>query len=398
MAGSETTNKNRRSLPAPHFEPVDLATYGASRFSLRIWHGMTFSAWRMVLAGNLQHVSPGRYGLILSVTTFSIGNSIMKFLSELIFGRRVDRTHIEPAPVFILGHWRSGTTWLHQLLACDPRFASPTGLQVFMPETFLIARFVFKKFVALFMPGKRPMDAVEVSLASVEEDEVALVISGTPGSTPGRGFAGMVTPPLPKDPVSFSEVDRQKWKSKWFGFLKKVQWVNPGKRLLLKSPEHSLRIRTILNEFPDAKFVHIVRNPYDVYLSSKKQVSALWATQGLRDRIPDDAYCGEVVLKRFRDFHEAFEPTRSQIPGENFVSIKYEDLRARPMDVMWDVYRALDLDGFGEVEPRLKNILEQQKSYQTNKFELCAHEQERIEREWGAHFTQYGYPVKSETD
>ena len=52
------------------------------------------------------------------------------------FGRRIEAARVE-APLFILGHYRSGTTHLHNLLALDPQFASPTFFQVLTPHTFL---------------------------------------------------------------------------------------------------------------------------------------------------------------------------------------------------------------------------------------------------------------------
>lgn len=396
MSHSPRKRSSPDGLPPPHFERISRTEYARFRLALRIWHGMTFSAWRMVIGGNLRHVSPGRYGLVLSVTAFSLFNSAMKLLVDLAYGRHLKQVRIEPDPVFILGHWRSGTTWLNQLMATDPRLASPTGLQVFMPETFLIARLFFKRPVELLMPKKRPMDDVSVSLASVEEDEVALLISGTPGSTRGRGFAGVVDPPVAMDPIEYSEADRRIWRAKWFAFLSKVQWVNPHKRLLLKSPEHSLRIRTILDEFPDAKFVHIVRDPYAVYLSSKRQVSALWATQGLRDQVPDDRYCSEFVLQRFNRFNEQFEEAKTLIADENVISIRYEDLRADAIGVMEEVYRSLDLGPFDPVRPRLEMLLSQQRGYRTNAFSLNAEECARVDEALDEHFAIYGYAKRSE--
>ena len=54
-------------------------------------------------------------------------------------GDAIEATRVE-APVFILGHYRSGTTYLHELLSNDPGFASPNRFQAFNPSTFLCHR------------------------------------------------------------------------------------------------------------------------------------------------------------------------------------------------------------------------------------------------------------------
>ena len=69
------------------------------------------------------------------------------------------------APVFILGHYRSGTTYLHELLATDPRYASPNRYQAFNPRTFLTTEQVRGRFVELFMIPRR-----------VQEDEIAFLV------------------------------------------------------------------------------------------------------------------------------------------------------------------------------------------------------------------------------
>src|SRR5262249_33511021 len=60
-------------------------------------------------------------------------------LQDLRFRDALDEVEIR-RPIFILGHWRSGTTLLHELLALDDRLLSPTTFQCFNPQRFLLTR------------------------------------------------------------------------------------------------------------------------------------------------------------------------------------------------------------------------------------------------------------------
>ena len=58
------------------------------------------------------------------------------------------------------------------------------------------------------------------------------------------------------------------WRRTLYRFLQRITFRNP-KRLVLKSPPHTCRIRLILEMFPDARFVHIHREPYVIYQSTR---------------------------------------------------------------------------------------------------------------------------------
>ena len=53
-------------------------------------------------------------------------------------------------------------------------------------------------------------------------------------------------------------------------FVKKISYKYIGKRVLLKSPANTGRIKEILEVYPDACFIHIHRDPYAVYQSNVK--------------------------------------------------------------------------------------------------------------------------------
>ncbi len=372
--------------------PARPEDYGFSRFSFRLWHGMCLGAWLRLLRGNLGEVSPARYGLLVSVTVCAAGNSVLKGLSRLVYGRRLRRVEISPAPLFVLGHWRSGTTWLSQLLSLDDRLAGPTAMQCFMPETFLVARKTLTPLIRALLPGKRPMDAVELRPDSSEEDEIALLLMGAP--TAYRTIAFPLDERI-RDAAALDQLTPARlarWRETWLGFLRAVQFVNPGRRLVLKSPLHTMRIEEILHHFPDAKFLHILRDPYAIQLSHHKSTAAMAATQGLQAQMPGSAAVRQQVASGFEEMHAAFNAQRGLIPEANFATIRYEDLRRDPVASLREVYARLDLGDFEPLRPRLEAGLRATRDYRTNDYVLSDAQEREIRDSARDYFDRYGYP------
>src|SRR4051795_11275452 len=93
-----------------------------SRHLLTLLQGMTFGDRRTLLGQNQYEVDWPYLPRAMFVTLTTISNSANAGIEEAVYGRLVDATQVEP-PLFILGHYRSGTTHLHNLLALDRRFA-----------------------------------------------------------------------------------------------------------------------------------------------------------------------------------------------------------------------------------------------------------------------------------
>src|SRR5947209_5272917 len=107
-------------------------------WSPHIWEGCDFFAWMRLLACNRFAVHPPFWHVAAIVTAVSIGHTFLRYAQEAVYGRRVRRAPLGPPPLFIIGHWRTGTTYLHELLAQDPRHAYPTTYESLDPSDFLL--------------------------------------------------------------------------------------------------------------------------------------------------------------------------------------------------------------------------------------------------------------------
>jgi omega-hydroxy-beta-dihydromenaquinone-9 sulfotransferase len=372
-------------------------------YAFRIWYGMVLSAWLALLARNRFAVSPTRMAFVLFGFITSIVNSSLNFVQTLIFGRRIRTCVLEQPPIFIIGHWRTGTTFLHELLALDERFTAPTTLECFAPAQCLAFGWLLRKF-SFFLPTNRPMDNMLVGWDHPQEDEFALMNLGL-----GSPYEAVVFPNhrrachpfLTLTGLAPEQIDA--WKAGFQAFLQQVnlrskkeqKCLDGARRIVLKSPTHTARLHILRQMFPDAKFLHIVRDPCEVFSSTVRLWRTLFDTQGcqqpefgaLADDTPDiKQYVFDSMDLLYRDFFAEV----AKIPVENFCHVRYEDLVRAPVGEIGRIYRELQLGSFKEIRPKLEARVRELDGYKPNQHRISDHRTEVCER-WGWYMDRFGY-------
>ena len=149
-------------------------------WSPRLWHGSDLLAWMRLLLRNHFAVQPAYWYIAVVASASSVFNSTMRVLVDACFGGRIARTPIREAPLFIVGHWRTGTTLLHELLILDPRHTFPNNYQCMSPHHFLLTERIIPRLGWFLAPSRRPMDNMEFAWDKPQEDEFALCLLGQP--------------------------------------------------------------------------------------------------------------------------------------------------------------------------------------------------------------------------
>jgi len=206
--------------------------------------------------------------MALLILLYGTLNSALGALQRVFLGRRVARTEIREHPIVIVGHWRSGTTLLHELLALDPRHTAPSTYACFPPNHFLLTRRIIPPALSWLMPSRRPVDNMPFGWHHPQEDEFALCNMGIP--SPYLTIVFPNQPPRHSEYLTLDGIppeDLERWKRALRWFLQCVT-LECGKRIVLKNPPHTSRIKILLEMFPDARFVHILRDPYVVFAST----------------------------------------------------------------------------------------------------------------------------------
>ena len=357
--------------------------------------GMTFGDWWRLLRRHRFAIDPPHWPRAMLQTAVSLSNSINARRERRAYGPRIDVTEVH-RPLFILGHWRSGTTHLHNLLDLDAQFACPNLLQALNPLTFFRTESKMVPIASRLTVRRRPQDDVALGVGMPTEDEFALCAMTS--LSPYMGWA------FPKGEYDYGkyltfrgvpEEEVARWKSALALFLKKLT-LKYERPLVLKSPPHTARIRLLLEVVPDARFIHIHRNPYSVFQSTRHLHDAV--APYFRFQAGESFAADDRIIGTYKQMYNAFFEDRALIPEGRFCEVAFEELESRPMAVVGSIYEALGLAGFDEIRPGLECYLGTVAGYRKNRHdELPEPLRHRIVREWGRCFDEWRYDPRVRT-
>lgn len=369
-------------------KPADFHRYPF--YSPRFWHGMRPAAWWRLLRAGRFRVHPSRWPMTAGVSLATPFNTSLALTQRLVFRRKLADAELHGPPVFIVGHWRSGTTLLHELMVRDERLSSPSTFQCFAPSHFHVSEWFFRRFAGWLLPGKRPMDNMAAGWDRPQEDEFALMNLGNP--SPYRRIAFPNETPADTNYLDFSGVPEsaiKEWLSSLRSFLLSVSAAT-GRPLIIKSPTHTGRIAWLAREFPDAKFIHITRDPRALFPSTCRLWRSLDDVQALQkpNHEQNESYVIECLQRMYAAFHEQ----RDEIDASRLIDIRYEDLTADPVKSLRSIYETLRISDFESVQPTIQSWVDaEHRGYTRNKHQLPADKEALISDAWKEYFERYGY-------
>jgi hypothetical protein len=254
-----------------------------------------------------------------------------------------------------------------------------------------MSRYTLRPIAALVMPKKRPIDNMEAGFDRPQEDEFALAAMGLPSPYRNIIFSnnGLNIDTEYLTLRNVSDSDRKTWLDGLDTFLKTLTFQSPGKRVILKSPPHTGRIKTILERYPDAKFIHIHRNPYSIFPSTYNLWMRLSKDEGAQN--PKGVGMEDYVFNSLNTMYDAFEEDVEQLPANQFCDIAFKDLTADPVETLRKIYQVLELDGFDDVRTIFQEYAASQKEYKKNKFSMDPALKDQIAVRWKRYFDRYGY-------
>lgn len=319
--------------------------------------GTTLPNLTRVLKGN--RVAP-RYYLKLGITFIMlVVSSAFHWLDRVFMGRKVRNYTFKESPVFIIGHWRSGTTFLHNLMAQDPASGTVSTYQAVFPNN-LKSAWIFKTFMRIFMPRERPGDDMRISVNLPQEEEYAM------SNLTHRSFYHFFYFPSNygeyyQDYVRFStqsEDQKDAWKLDYRKMIVQALIRSKGNRALLKNPVNTGRIGMLLDLFPDAEFIFMVRNPIIVYLSTKKFFTGLFPTVNLEKFTPQEI--SEMILDLYEQILKDYISDKEIIKKGKIQEIRYEEFELDPIETVQQIYTGFQLGDFEKVMPKFKDYLDAQ--------------------------------------
>ncbi|GMQ91515.1 MAG: sulfotransferase [Gammaproteobacteria bacterium] len=326
---------------------------------------------------------------VVSIINISSLSGVYGLVDWIRYGKKIESIDICKPPIFIIGHCRSGTTYLHKLLSLDPRLTYPTMFQCTFPKAFLSLDKSFKKKFDALLPDTRRIDNVLLGADEPFEEEFALL-----KLTLLSPMIRFVFPNIlenVQDYTTFknaSEQERQSWKKALHWFAKKITYTE-NKQIVFKSPLNTFRVPMILDVFPDARFIYIHRQPYEVYVSTRHLIRVMFDQNNLHKI----SYAGfdDAVTGMFKAMHDTIEHDKHIIPKENYCEVPYRDVVREPLITLGKIYRSLGLDWHQDAKECIRDHLKLSKSYKKNEYIISDKEKESFYDKCQAAFKVHDY-------
>ena len=326
---------------------------------------------------------------IFIISTLRFATIPIRLMDKLLLNPLARKPKIEKSPIFIIGHWRSGTTYLHNLLSQDPQYAFLSLLGAIAPEMMLSHNFLKKIFFS--EPQKRPMDNLMIAPDFPQEDEFALANISEASYYHAWMFPKNAAYYFNKYAVmeDISAAELAEWERTYLQLTQKLSMLSGGRRLISKNPVNSGRISKILHVFPDAKFIYLVRDPYEVFPSSYHLYHKMYELSQLQTVSDNDIK--ENVFAFYKKLVKKYLSEKNLISEGNLVEIRFEDLESNPLRQLEHIYTVLSVPEFEKALPFFKTYIQSQAGYQKNRFandpDIC----QEINTHWGFAIDHWGY-------
>lgn len=331
--------------------------------------------WENHFAIDLKYLPRALYVIFIIIITIPF-----RIFEKIRFDKIVNKTTVKD-PIFIIGHWRSGTTYLHNIMSKDKNLAHVSTFQTMAPGIFLGWKNLFEPIVEKSLPETRPMDNVKMAPEFPYEEEYAIANLSPYSFHHGWYFPKNMACYYKKF-VLFDNVSEEvigEWKKTYLYFLKKVT-LQSGKRLLLKGLVNTARVKLLLEIFPNAKFIHIYRNPYEVYFSTMKLYKNILPIFAFHDI--SEKEIEKNVLDFYEKMYQKFFDEKDLIPDGNLVEIRYEDFIQDPLEELKRIYSELDIPSFEKSKEDFKKYIASQSEYEKSKYKLDDETREKIYSKW----------------
>ncbi len=303
----------------------------------------------------------------------------LRWIELMKYNKKIKSYTIEKHPLFILGYYRSGTTYLQQMFMQDNRLGYTSFYQTIFPELMLTFERsmtpVLEKITQTFRTQNH-FHRIPFTWRFPGEEDVAMLSSMNANAAQWgvlfpRHAAHTFTKYVLFEKISDEEI--QKWKDNYLYLVKKISLANQRKPLVLKSPPNTARVKELLSLFPNAKFIYISRDPVHIYASCKRLWEMIIKKYALENYSAINLQ--QVILETYSGAMNSYLHHKALIPQGRLLEISYENFIKRPLETLQHVYEKLELGDFEHCKNAINSHANEQKNYRTlehtlNKYEL----------------------------
>lgn len=321
--------------------------------------------------------------------------SVFTPLQERKYQKRLANQPMQHDPLFIIGHWRSGTTFVHNIFAQDPRFGYTTTYQTVFPHHMMSLQWLLKPIMKALMPSHRPTDKMELSPDLPQEEEFALL-----NICPVSYYLFWFFPQYMKEYCDrfltmkqATEEEISDFKDKFMKIVKVSMWNSrhgvKDAQYLSKNPPHTGKVKTLVEMFPNAKFIYLIRDPYTVFQSCKSFFTQTISPLELNS-IPVEEM-EQNILYGYKELHDAYQEQKKYIPEGHLYEIKFEEFEKNPLEITERIYRQLELPGWEEARPAIEAYISKKKDHKKNQYKFDSRTIQMVNQSWGDILDSWGY-------
>ena len=320
-------------------------------------------------------VAPQRLSVLLIIAVSGLVLEPTAWLQSLCFGRQLKRCRHPDNPIIVIGHWRSGTTYLHQLLAADKQAATARNSLTIAPQAALLLKPLLRPLLKRLMTTTRPIDAVCWGADDPQEDELGLARLSIDTNMAGVAFPRDYSMHFRRCVLATtSEFERLLLQ------FTRLTWLDDGAgktHLLIKNPAHMARIPLLLRLFPRARFVLLQRQPIDTIRSLVQVKQRLAELIGLQ---PALSACVQVeeTFAAHEELLQAFKASRALIPAGQLVEVSYDDLIHSPLHNVERIYTRLGLKNWQQARASIAERIQRGSGYRAAPVQLEPEAEQRL--------------------
>ena len=355
--------------------------------------GADWKTFKSVTQG--RYVAPEKRSKMLLTKCICRLLSLFAPLQEHKYQKLLANEPLQHDPLFILGHWRSGTTFVHNIFAQDPRFGFTTTYQTVFPHYMMAMQWLFKPIMKVVMPNSRPTDKMELSPDLPQEEEFALV-NATPVSYYNFWFYPQSMQEYCDRFLTMKQATPDEiadFKDKFMKIVKVSMWNSrrgvKDAQYLSKNPPHTGKVKTLVEMFPNAKFIYLIRDPYTVFESSRSFFTQ--TIYPLQLNTISEEEMEQNILYGYKELYDAYQQQKKYIPEGHLFEVKFEEFEKNAMEITERIYRELDLPGWEEARPAIASYISKKKDHKKNQYQYDQRTVKLVNEAWGEILDAWGY-------
>lgn len=279
-----------------------------------------------------------------------------------------------PDPIFIIGNYRSGSTFFHRLLLRDEQFTCLRAWEIYFAPAIShrkLIRFLLKVSRLIGSPIQKAVAGFDqkmndiytmhkTGLMTYEQDSQLFYHTWSSYNI----FAISPFPELARRYIYYDQMVPRKERERQFGYyqgvLKRKQYLEQGTRYLAKNPDFTPAVETLLETFPNARFINLVRPPEQTVPSSIN----LWAHNWRAYGTPEEEFPQvEVIKEHAKHWYQYPHQVLADLPPDRYQVVLFKDLVKDPKSMVSRVYREFGLPITEEFLEVLKEVTVESRNY-----------------------------------